>query len=45
MYVLYDFMVQLLFLQYIKLGELMEPGIQEKDILEETKHTQKKQYT
>ncbi len=39
-------MAQLLFLQYIKLGELMEPGIQEKYILEETKsHTKNNQYT
>ncbi len=39
-------MAQLLFLQYIKLGELMEPGIQEKDILEVTKsHKKNNQYT
>jgi len=40
-------MAQLLFLQYIKLRELMEPGIQEKDILEEIKSKKKKknQYT
>ncbi len=35
-------MAQLLFLQYIKLGELMEPGIQEKDIREEKKNKRKK---